>query len=103
MKKGILIFSINHERLINDYFKSLEKSGRQVGLFRCPINIQKKVFTIQLKNYGKKLNNLWQQGQHKKAAQLYFHCGALGKVIDRKMKNIYKDETQKVLKRFLNS
>ena len=26
-KKGILNFSINHERRINDYFKSLEKSG----------------------------------------------------------------------------
>ena len=27
IKKGILNFSINHERRINDYFKSLEKSG----------------------------------------------------------------------------
>ena len=26
-KKGILTFSINHERRINDYLKSLEKSG----------------------------------------------------------------------------
>ena len=27
IKKGISIFSINHERRINDYLKSLEKSG----------------------------------------------------------------------------
>ena len=27
IKKGILNFSINHERRINDYLKSLEKSG----------------------------------------------------------------------------
>ena len=29
IKKGILNFSINHERSINDYLKSLEKSGSQ--------------------------------------------------------------------------
>ena len=27
IKKGILNFSINHERLTSDYLKSLEKSG----------------------------------------------------------------------------
>ena len=27
VKKGILIFSINHEKRINDYLNSLEKSG----------------------------------------------------------------------------
>ena len=53
--------------------------SRQVGLFRCHTNMPKKI-TMQLKNYEKQLKNLWQQGQHKKAAQLYVHCGPLEKI-----------------------
>ena len=33
----------------------------------------------------------------------YFHCGLLGKMICRKIKNIYKEETQKALKGILNT
>ena len=69
---------------------------RQVGRFISSLcKYTKKLFTIQLENYEKQLTNLWSQGQHKKAgiAQLYFHCGPLGKMIYRKIKNIYKEET----------
>ena len=38
-----------------------------------------------VKELGKTIKNLWRQGQHKKAAQLYIHCGPLGKMIYRKI------------------
>ena len=46
----------------------------------------------------KDLKNTWRQGQHRKVRQLSFYCCPLGKVIYRKRKEKYKEETQKTLK-----
>ena len=75
--------------LVPNVYEDFVEKGSQVGLFCCHTNIQKKLFALQLKNYEKELKNLWLQVQHKKAAQLYFHCGPLGKMIYQKIKNIY--------------
>ena len=68
----------------------------QVGMyvyFMVIQNIQKKLFTIQLTSQlasfritknKLKIYDGNKQGYHKKAAQLYFHCGPLGIMIYQK-------------------